>query len=157
MGSPVQPANLPQANDPAPDADRTDSSLGRRVLRGPQNPWFDNVGFCYTGDAIRRVLGLRADELDVARRDLRILALETEDGVMLYPMWQLREGEVINGLHEVLTILRTSVDDPWTWVQWLVFTPPPDDVNRSPIDELRGGKKAQVIRDAEQIARSWSQ
>jgi hypothetical protein len=120
------------------------------------NPWVHTVGPCYTATFARRAFDMSTQELDDARRDLRVLALETEDGETLHPMWQLREGEVINGLHEVVTTLRTGVNDPWTWVQWLVFTPPPDDVNRSPIDEVRGGKKAQVIRDAEHIAWSWS-
>lgn len=121
------------------------------------NLWSDIAGPCYTAESIRRVLGMTTMELEGATRELRILALVADDGSTLYPMWQVREGEVIRGLHEILTILRTGVDDPWTWARWLVFTPPPDDVNRSPIDELRGGKTSQVIRDAEQVARAWAQ
>ncbi|GAA2073827.1 hypothetical protein [Microbacterium hatanonis] len=121
------------------------------------NPWVEFVGPCYTAQSIRRKLGMTIGELDDATRDLRILALVADDGSTLYPTWQVREGEVIRGLHEILTILRTGVDDSWTWAQWLVFTPPPDDVNRSPIDELRGGKTSQVIHDAEHVAHAWAQ
>lgn len=48
------------------------------------NPWLDIVGPGYTAASARQAFGLSARELDDALRHVRVLVLETENGVTLH-------------------------------------------------------------------------
>lgn len=137
---------LPSNTDaPRPDGD------------GP-NPWADIIGPCYTAQSITRVLGWTGPQVVEAAASLRLLELCTEDGVLLYPQFQLWNGTVVDGLPEVLRVLRTGTESRWTWAQWLNTRPSgSDDVNEpSCIERLREGQLDYVLLEAKRDAWSWS-
>lgn len=90
-----------------------------------------------------------------AGNDLSLLMLRTEDGVYLFPVFQLHDGEVVPGLREVLLTLQTGVSDSWTWAQWLNVSLPEADPPRN-ITRLIEGRLDEALRDARHDAWSWS-
>lgn len=120
------------------------------------NPWAEIVGPCYTTSSIGRLLGLSEREVSDAAASLQLLALRTSDGMTLYPAFQIWDGQVVEGLAEVLQVLRTGIDDSWTWAQWLnTAVSDGDAAPTRAIDELRAGHLAAVIRDAAYDAAVW--
>lgn len=89
---------------------------------------------------------------------LRLLELRTDDGVLLYPQFQVWNGTVVDGLPEVLRVLRTGIEDSWTWAQWLnTRLPGSDGVDEpSSIERLREGHLDYVLLEAKHDAWSWS-
>lgn len=118
------------------------------------NPWAEIVGPCYTVAGMARALGRTEAEVHAASETLRLLALETDEGVTLYPAFQLHEGQVVKGLSEVLAVLQTGTADHWTWAQWLNTALPDEDPPRA-IDALRAGCLEEVLRDAAHDALAW--
>ena len=57
------------------------------------NPWAEIVGPCYTVTSMARTLGRTEAEVIEAGNDLSLLMLRTEDGVYLFPVFQLHDGE----------------------------------------------------------------
>lgn len=77
---------------------------------------------------------------------------------MLYPGFQVHEGRLVDGVSDVLKILRTGTRSRWTWAQWL-NTPVDDDTEEdapSAIEQLIAGQLEDVLRDARHAAASWS-
>ena len=125
----------------------------------PEHPWAEIVGPCFTADAIARELRWTATEVTTAAASLNLLELETSDGVLLYPTFQLCEGGVMDGLTPVLQVLSTGTASRWTWAQWL-STPVNDESGEgalSAIEQLRAGQLDDVLRDARHVAWAWSQ
>lgn len=125
----------------------------------PKRPWAEIVGPCFTADAIARELGWTATQVTRAAASLNLLELETSDGVLLYPAFQLWEGGVVAGLTPVLQALSTGTASRWTWAQWL-NTPVDDesgDAAASAVEQLRAGQLHDVLRDARHVAWAWSQ
>jgi hypothetical protein len=120
-----------------------------------ENPWAKIVGPCYTTVSLARELGVGTSAVSRAARELRALRLRTSDGVLLFPAFQLHEGGLMPGLAKVLTELRDGLDDPWTWAQWLVATPPGG--TRSHIEDLRAGDIEGVALAARHTAWAWKQ
>ncbi|MBM3715518.1 MAG: hypothetical protein FJW64_07260, partial [Actinobacteria bacterium] len=104
-----------------------------------ENPWARVVGPCYTAEAIQRVLGIDRTERERATTELHLLTLTTSDNVVLYPAFQVDQGRLVDGLTAVLAVLRSGIDDPWTWAQWLNTVPVEGDDTRRRIDALRDG------------------
>ncbi|KJL25031.1 MULTISPECIES: hypothetical protein [Micrococcales] len=119
------------------------------------NPWAEIVGPCYTVTSMARTLGRTEAEVMEAGNDLSLLMLRTEDGVYLFPVFQLHDGEVVPGLREVLLTLQTGVSDSWTWAQWLNVSLPEADPPRN-ITRLIEGRLDEALRDARHDAWSWS-
>lgn len=59
-----------------------------------------------------RTLGWTEGDVMAAGEDLRLLMLQTDDGVELFPSFQLQDGVVVEGLQDVLQILQTGVNSP---------------------------------------------
>ncbi len=121
------------------------------------NPWADIVGPCYTSASLARALGWTEPAVTEASESLALLKLTTSDGVELYPAFQVQGGELASGLGKVLRVLRTGVDDPWTWAQWL-NTPLIDEggfVQPANIERLRQGQLADVLLEASHDAAAW--
>lgn len=118
------------------------------------NRWAQIVGPCYTTTSLARTLGWTESEVTEAGETLRLLVLETDDGVTLYPTFQLHEGSVVDGLSDVFEVLRTGTASRWTWAQWL-NAPLPDENPRRAIDALRAGGLDEVLREAEHDAWAW--
>lgn len=119
------------------------------------NPWAQIVGPCYTVASMARALGWTEDEVMAAGNDLRLLMLHTDDNVDLFPSFQLRDGKIAEGLREVLRVLQTGVNDPWTWAQWL-NVPLPDEEPPRNITLLYEGRLEEALRDARHVAWAWS-
>lgn len=119
------------------------------------NPWARIIGPCYTLASMARVLG--CTEADVIARGLalQLLMLRSDEGVLLFPAFQVDDGIVVEGLTEVLTTLSGGVVDPWTWAQWLNAEPADAGQPRS-IQRRWEGHLDEVLRDARQDASSWS-
>lgn len=118
------------------------------------NPWAEIVGPCYTLASMARTLGWTEAEVLEAGHDLRLLMLHTEDGVDLYPAFQLHEGRAVAGLSEVLRVLATGTAAHWTWAQFLNV---PLDNENPPrvIDLLRSGRLDDALRRARNDAWAW--
>lgn len=120
-----------------------------------ENPWAKIIGPCYSASSMARALGWTEAEVIDGGNALRLLMLTSDEGVLLFPAFQLNAGVVVEGLAEALRVLNTGIADPWTWAQWLNTEPFGADPRRS-IQLLYEGHLDEVLRDAEQDARSWS-
>lgn len=118
------------------------------------NPWAEIVGPCFTTTTLARTMGWTEAEVSEAAEALRLLRLHTDDGKSLFPAFQLHEGDVVEGLQAVLRVLRSGVDDPWTWAQWL-NTETYEPHSRRPIEMLGSGQIEQALRDAHHDAWAW--
>lgn len=116
-----------------------------------ENPWARIVGPCYTPASMARTLGWTEAEVRSAGDDLRLLQVVTSDGVTLYPAFQLHDGRVVEGLSDVLRVLRTGTTGRWTWAQWLNVAV----AGRRNMDLLYAGRLDEVLRDAERDAGAW--
>lgn len=122
------------------------------------NPWAEIIGPCYTVASLARALGWTESEVSAAAASLTILELLTDDGVLLYPAFQVWEGGVVPGLAEALHILSTGTQGRWTWAQWLNTRIDDETGEEAPsaIEQLRKGQLDDVLRDARHAAWSWS-
>ncbi|MBT2496207.1 hypothetical protein J7E45_11360 [Microbacterium sp. ISL-59] len=120
-----------------------------------EGPWVKIIGPCYTVSSMARALGWMEAEVTTGGNSLRLLMLTSDEGVLLFPAFQVNAGAIVAGLREVLRVLQTGVEDPWTWAQWLNSEPSEADPKTS-IQLLYDGRIDEVLRDAEQDARSWS-
>lgn len=119
------------------------------------NPWVSIIGACYSVRSMARVLGWTEAEVVDAGNDRRLLMLRADDGALLLPAFQLKDGSVVDGLSEALDVLHDGIDDPWTWAQLLNTELPEEDLPRS-IEMLYDGRLNEVLRDAREDARAWS-
>lgn len=119
------------------------------------NPWAEIVGPCYTVTSMARTLGWTEADVMKAGDDLRLLRLRTTDDVYLFPAFQLHNGQVAEGLTQVLRILQTGTASRWTWAQWLNTELPDADPPRN-IQYLYAGRLDEAIRDAGHDAWAWN-
>ena len=121
------------------------------------NPWARIIGPCYTMTSVARALGWPAEQVTAAVESLALVELETDEGVLLYPAFQIVDGRIIDGIGDVLRVLSTATTSTWTWAQWL--NSPFDDDTGEPaataIEQLRGGQIAAVLLDARHAAAAW--
>lgn len=113
--------------------------------------WAEIVGLCFTPERCAGEVGMSLSELSAAAAELRALRLLTADGSEIYPVFQVRNGQLTPGLQTVLQILRTGIDDPWTWAQWLNT----EVESERSIDALWAGEVASTLRDARHDAWAW--
>lgn len=123
-----------------------------------KNPWADIVGPCYWGASLARALGWSEGEITAAAASLQILELLTDDGVLLYPAFQVRDGQLVEGLAQVLQVLSTGTRGRWTWAQWLNTRLADRDNGEelSAIERLRAGDLEGVLLEARHDAWAWS-
>lgn len=119
------------------------------------NAWAEVVGPCYTVTSVARILGWTEAEVLSAGNDLRLLMLTTDDGVDLFPMFQLQDGRIVDGLQDVLRVLATGTTGRWTWAQWLNVALLDKDPPRN-ITLLYEGRLEEALRAAQHDAWSWS-
>lgn len=116
--------------------------------------WAKIVGPCYTVTSMARVLGWTEAEVIEEGDDLRLLMLTTDDGVDLFPSFQLQGGKIVDGLQDVLRVLATGTAGKWTWAQWLNVALPDSDPPRH-ITLLYEGRLEEALRNARHDAWSW--
>ncbi|WP_314646781.1 hypothetical protein [uncultured Microbacterium sp.] len=122
------------------------------------NPWAEIIGPCYRSTSLARALGWTDEQVVEAAAALQILELLTDDGVLLYPAFQVHDGRVLEGLAEVLRVLSSGTSGRWTWAQWLNASVDDDSGEEAPsaIEQLRAGQLDDVMRDAKHVAWAWS-
>lgn len=118
-----------------------------------KSPWAKIVGPCYTAAGMADVLGWMEDEVAKDGEDLRLLVVRTSDDLDLYPAFQLHGRRVVDGLQDVLRVLRTGTAGRWTWAQFLNVALPGE---QGEVDVLRAGRLEDVLRDARLEAAAWS-
>jgi len=102
-----------------------------------------------------RTLGWAEAEVVEAGNDLRLLMLTTDDGVDLFPSFQLQGGKIVDGLQDVLRVLETGTAGRWTWAQWLSAALPDKNPPRN-ITLLYEGRLGEALRNAQLDAWAWS-
>lgn len=117
--------------------------------------WADAVGPCYTVISMARTLGWTEAEVLAAGDELRLLMLQTDGHVYLFPSFQLHDGNIVEGLQDVLRALETGTSSRWTWAAWLNVELPEEDPRRT-ITLLYEGRREEALRDARHDARVWS-
>jgi hypothetical protein len=110
-------ARRPRESETNADEDGTASMT-------PLHPFAEQIGPFYSASGAAHLLGLTAAELADARDRWQVLAMETKDGVWVYPAFQLDEAaaHVKPWLGEVLTVLVGR--DRWTVGLWLTDPQP---------------------------------
>lgn len=123
-----------------------------------KNPWADIIGPCYRRASLARALGWTENEVSGAASSLRVLELLTDDDVLLYPAFQVRDGCLVEGLAQVLQVLNTGTRGRWTWAQWLNTRLDDDDGGELPsaIEQLAAGELEDVLLEARHDAWAWS-
>ncbi len=105
-----------------------------------------------------RTIGWAEADVTEAAASLQILELVADDGVVLYPAFQVTDGRIVDGLPRVLEVLSTGIRSTWTWAQWLNTRPDDGDGTELPsaIEQLRAGELEDVLREARHDAWAWS-
>jgi hypothetical protein len=119
------------------------------------SPWTEIVGPCYTVASMARILGWSVAEVMDAGNDLRLLMLCTDDGVDLFPSFQLRDGKIVEGLQVVLRVLATGTASRCTWATWLNAALPDADPPRN-ITLLYERRLEEALQHARHDAWTWS-
>lgn len=123
-----------------------------------ENPWARIIGPCYRADSFARALGWTGADVTRGSASLAVLELLTDEGIRLYPTFQVRDGRLVPGLQEVLQVLRTGTESRWTWAQWLNTRLDDEDGGELPsaIEQLAAGELEDVLLEARHDAWSWS-
>lgn len=97
-------------------------------------------------DELASALRISRQAVDKRRRAGKLLALPRGGHRWVFPAWQVARGRTVPGLEEVLSALGGR--DPWS--QLIFFLTPDRPLgNRSPLQVLRAGDRAAVVRAAE--------
>lgn len=114
--------------------------------------WTDAVGPFYSTEGVMNLLGGISKQAvsDRVRRH-RLLALRTGSGRLVYPAAQFHDERVVDGLGDVLDVLVPDETEAWMVASWLT-TPDPELAGRNPIEALRSGDRAEVVRSARELA-----
>lgn len=142
--------NLLRQEFPSPEAlgDWLFEQLPRR------SPWDKVVGPFYTTDQLTQLYKVSRQAISDRVRRHTLLGLRTSDGQVLYPVFQFRGREVIDGLSRVLNVVADSVDD-WTLASWLVARQP--SLGVSVIEALKEyGPTDELVDLARRAAERWS-
>ncbi|WP_449407134.1 hypothetical protein [Microbacterium maritypicum] len=123
-----------------------------------KSPWVEIIGPCHRAASFARALGWTESEVKEAAASLTVLELLTDDGVLLYPAFQVWEGRLVPGLTQVLQVLNTGTKGLWTWAQWLNTRVHDESGEEAPsaIEQLREGHLDEVLLDARHTAWAWS-
>lgn len=116
--------------------------------------WGEVIGPVYTGRGLQDWLGISRQAISQQSQSQRILRLTTADDIFVYPSFQFGPtGERLPHLQDVLGILQSGIDDPWTWAAWLNT---PDATGLTMAERLRQGQWQEVCDLATEDAAAWS-
>jgi len=135
----------PRVADGPDDSDPLAGALGRSIAH--RRLLLERAGEMLSVGQVAQLLGISRQAIDKRRAARRILALR-QGSDWLYPAFQFRDGEVLEGLAEVLEACAAM--DGWSIVDILLA---PDDAlgGRSLLDLLHAGDHAQVARHLAQF------
>ena len=112
-----------EASGRDPEAFHSASELARKMLSAVPEPsdWDDLLGPFYRTRQLAEILGLSTRAVQRRRQQRSLLGLKTEDGILVYPAFQLdADNLVLAGLPDVLRCFRNVPVDDWTLAGWLV-------------------------------------
>ncbi|TRW46401.1 hypothetical protein [Georgenia yuyongxinii] len=118
----------------------------------------DAIGPVYSAADAMSALGVTKAVLDDRVRNHEVLAIETVDGVVVFPAWQFDErGQVLPGVAETLQALATGGMDDFTHVLW--FNGPSEDLDGKSASEwlTEGHDPEVVVQQARRAAHRWLQ
>lgn len=109
----------------------------------------EEEGGAVNGEELANLLSITRQAVDARRNSGKLLALTMGNRKYLYPLWQIREGEVLPGLDQVLAALDEL--GPWPKAQFML------EQNKwldweTPLNRLRDGEINQVVTAAERLA-----
>lgn len=119
-------------------------------LGATKSPQADIVGPASPSSGLQRELGVERGVISKAVKSRRIALRLPADGENLYPAFQDRRLPACTRVEQVLTVLQSGIDDPWTWTQWL-NTPGVTTAARTslaPIDLSLAGELGAVLNEA---------
>jgi hypothetical protein len=120
-----------------------------------KSAWNTLIGPFRTLESVAELRGETIPEVRAHAADDEILLLRTSAGDLVAPAFQFGPAsELLPSLPEVTAVLRTGVDDPWTWAQWLNSTPRPPGVSFA--QRLRNGDVEGVLATARATAAAWA-
>lgn len=81
----------------------------------------DRLGVFYSVDRVMQVLGgISRQAVNERVQKNRLLRVRTSDNVLVFPAFQFTElGELRPGMSDLLKILLSTGEDPWTVAYWL--------------------------------------
>lgn len=128
----------PAAVDPLARARAAGSEVRRRLLEA-------EGGVC-PGAELAQLLGVSPRNVEDMRRARKLIAVRTPEGEWLYPVWQVRDGRVLEGIERLVAIMWEDAD-----LMRLGFVLSPNDAlwQQRPLDLLRRGEIAPVLEAAE--------
>jgi hypothetical protein len=135
--------------------DETPEDLGERagLAAAAASVWSEHVGPFVDTDGVMTLLGGVSKQAVSQRvRAGRLLALRTESGRLVYPLWQFRDGKLLAGLAEVLDTAGYDPQRPasgWTLASWLCTVDA--ELGGAPRSRLAIGQTDEVLRAAHDV------
>jgi hypothetical protein len=132
------------------DAER----FGRRaaLLAASELLWNREVGPLVTTSRLQDLLRCSRQAINERVRNGRLLALPTDKGEHLYPLWQFGPtSQPLPGIAEIVEALAGAVATPWTIASWLV-APEPELDGKAPVEVLRKGDTGTALAAARHYA-----
>jgi hypothetical protein len=133
----------------------TPEELGERagLTAAAASVWSEHAGPFVDSEGVMALLGGVSKQAVSQRvRAGRLLALRTESGRLVYPLWQFLDGEPVDGLAEVLDAAgydSQSKTIAWTLASWLCTEDP--ELGGSPRSLLAGGQIDEVLQAARDV------
>jgi hypothetical protein len=128
--------------------------FGRRaaLLAASNLVWAQHLGPSYTTRYVRELFGSTKQAVSDRVRRGTLLALRNDNGDLVYPAFQFGpDGQPLSGIAEVIAAFKGAVDTRYTIASWLV-SPEPELDGRTPIDQLRLGRRDAVTDAARHYA-----
>lgn len=150
-----------EASGRDPEVFHSASELARMMLSAVPEPsdWDELLGPFYRTRQLAEILGLSTRTVLRRRQQRSLLGLKTEDGVLVYPAFQLdADNSILAGFPDVLRCFRDVPVDDWTLAGWFV-TPHSALGGYSVVDMLRseGGASELLLAFACDVARRFGQ
>ncbi len=102
-------------------------------------------GGSVSGEEAAKLLGLKRQSIDKARKDGRLLGLPRGQKKFLYPIWQFDKGHILPGLKEVYAHLPSM----GSWMQAAFMLSPNSSIGeRSPLNALRNDDISAALKAA---------
>lgn len=149
-----------EASGRDPEALHSADELVRKMLSAVPEPsaWDELLGPFYRTRQLAEILGLSTSAVLRRRQRRSLLGLKTEDGVLVYPAFQLDlDNRLLAGLPATLCCFRDVPVDDWTLAGWFV-TPHSALDGYSVLDALRSeGANERLMALARDTARRFDQ
>lgn len=120
------------------------------------HPWDNQIGPFYDTSGVTTLLGIVEQALAERVRCRTVLAAKTDDGVVLYPVWQFDGTDVSPAIRQTLNVFRESTVDGWALGAW--FTTPAAALNGfTPCQWANQGHDLDaLIAVAQEAAHRWA-